>query len=201
MLEQDNESLTKESRRVDDGERRARFEQLFEANFRAILGYAARRVSDSSAAADVVADVFLTAWRRIDDIPPEDEARLWLYGTARRVLANHHRSERRRSALATKLGSRIAESHTATPELAIDLTRALDRLEADDAELLRLTAWEGLAPSQLARMWDVPAATVRTRLHRARRRLRAELDGNAASDPDMCQTTGTSPLETPREEL
>ncbi|NND02323.1 MAG: RNA polymerase sigma factor [Acidimicrobiia bacterium] len=186
---------------MDDAERRARFEELFVANFRPLLGYAARRMTDATSAADVVSNVFLVAWRRLDDVPPGDEARLWLYGTARRILANHHRSERRRSALVLKLGAHVTtHAQTESTELAVDLIEALEKLDADDAELLRLTAWEGLTPSQLAQMWGIPATTVRTRLHRARRRLRRELSGNAGPDPDMRQTTGASPLEISRED-
>ncbi len=194
---------------MSERERRLRFERLFNDNFRPLLGYAARRVADPTVAADIVAEVFTVAWRRLDEVPPDGEARLWLYGTARRVLANHHRSERRRSGLVVKIGAHlILHVDRAIPEsaeTAIDVRRALDRLPADGAELLRLVAWEGLTPTEIAQMWSIPAATVRTRLHRARQRLRDEIEGNAGAEPDMWQTTGKSsnrqsPSETTREE-
>ena len=75
--------------------RRSRFDRLYEVNSGPILAYALRRVEQPADAADVVANTFLVAWRRLDDIPDGDRARLWLYGTARRVLANHYRSDRR----------------------------------------------------------------------------------------------------------
>jgi DNA-directed RNA polymerase specialized sigma24 family protein len=77
-------------------ERRHRFEELYAANCGPILGYVLRRTDNPHDAADVIAETFLTAWRRLDAVPPGDEARLWLYGVARRVLANYRRGERRR---------------------------------------------------------------------------------------------------------
>ena len=65
-------------------DRRRRFEDIYTANCTPILGYALRRTGSGDDAADIVAETFLTAWRRLDDVPPGDEARLWLYGVARR---------------------------------------------------------------------------------------------------------------------
>lgn len=161
--------------------RRRRFEALFEENFRPLLGYAMRRIDDTSAAADVVAETFTTAWRRLDDVPDGTEARLWLYGTARRVLANYRRGERRRGALVDKLALHLQAAVPGPDVAALVVREALERLDSEDAELLRLTAWEGLSPTELALMWGIPAATVRTRLHRARQRLRAVLDGERSA--------------------
>ncbi|WP_276320735.1 RNA polymerase sigma factor, partial [Phytoactinopolyspora endophytica] len=82
---------------------RARFEDLFTAESRAVLGYALRRVQVADDAADIVAETFLVAWRRIDDVPQGRDGRLWLYGVARRVCANHVRGDRRRHRLAERL--------------------------------------------------------------------------------------------------
>lgn len=68
-----------------------RFRRVYLEHFEPLLAYALRRVAHPEDAADVVAETFLVAWRRRHDIPADDEARLWLYGVARRVLANHHR--------------------------------------------------------------------------------------------------------------
>ncbi len=81
----------------------ARFERLYAEHGRAVLAYAVRRSIDAQDGADVVAETFLVAWRRLDDVPPGEAARLWLYGVARRVLANRQRSERRRERLAERL--------------------------------------------------------------------------------------------------
>ncbi len=87
----------------DTDQRRHRFEAVYAAYHGPVLGYVLRRTGNPDDAADVIADTFLTAWRRLEDMPPEPAARLWLYGVARRVLANHHRGQRRRSALAGRL--------------------------------------------------------------------------------------------------
>ena len=68
-----------------------------------MLAYVLRRVERAEDAGDVVAETFLVAWRRMDKVPAGDEARLWLYGVARRQLANQRRGELRRSRLADRL--------------------------------------------------------------------------------------------------
>lgn len=159
-----------------------RFRALFESEFIAIVGYAARRLDDPTEAADVAADVFEIAWRRIGDVPPGSEARLWLYGVARNVMSNQTRSARRRGRLVERLRSELhvlpTTSNPATADV-IALRHALTELGDDDRELLLLTAWEGLTPSQIASVLEVPPGTVRSRLHRARRVLR-----DALTDPD-----------------
>src|SRR5215207_10059445 len=64
-----------------------RFARLYGDHGRDVLAYALRRAAGPEDAADVVAETFLTAWRRLPDVPPDPEARLWLYGVARRILA------------------------------------------------------------------------------------------------------------------
>jgi DNA-directed RNA polymerase specialized sigma24 family protein len=101
-------------------ERQHRFEELYAANCGPILGYVLRRTDNPDDAADVIAETFLTAWRRLDAVPPGDEARLWLYGVARRVLANHRRGERRRTVLADRLRAQLASEYR-PPEYAGEL--------------------------------------------------------------------------------
>jgi RNA polymerase sigma-70 factor (ECF subfamily) len=150
-----------------------RFSALFERTHPALLGYAVRRVADPADAADVVAETYLVAWRRLDDVPGGDEARPWLFGVARRVLANHYRGERRRLALADRLRDSLHEAvpgpYLHEPSL---VERAVERLGDDDRELLRLVAWEELAREEIAVAMGLSRATVRVRLHRARTRLR-----------------------------
>src|SRR3954447_10520347 len=88
---------------VNAADPEAQFRSLYTAHFGAILEYAVRRVPAPEDATDVVAETFLIAWRRHADVPPGREARLWLYGVARRVLANHLRGEARRSRLGEEL--------------------------------------------------------------------------------------------------
>ena len=150
-----------------------RFGALFESTHVALLGYAVRRVGDPADAADVVAETYLVAWRRLEDVPPGAEARPWLFGVARRVLANHYRGERRRLALADRLRDSL---HQAVPPPEVPeptlVERAVQRLGDDDRELLRLVAWEEFAREEIAVAMGLSRAAVRVRLHRARGRLR-----------------------------
>lgn len=155
------------------------FGRLYREHGRAILAYALRRVGDSEDASDVVAETFLIAWRRLGDVPAGDRARLWLYAVARRVLANQRRTERRR----TRLGERLAESlrtelatHPAPSGEAADALRAMAELGEEDRELMLLVSWEELSPGEAARVLGISSLAARSRLHRARRRLRTLLE-------------------------
>jgi RNA polymerase sigma factor (sigma-70 family) len=157
------------------------FSRLYREQGRAILAYALRRVESPEDAADVLAETFLVAWRRLAEVPPGTEARLWLFAVARRVIANLHRSERRR----TRLGGRLAESlqtelatQAAPGGEAAEVLRAMTGLSDEDRELLLLVSWEGLSPSEAAKVIEVSSLAARSRLHRARRRLRALMEGN-----------------------
>ncbi|HEX9063978.1 MAG TPA: sigma-70 family RNA polymerase sigma factor [Streptosporangiaceae bacterium] len=156
---------------------RARFEHLYAATCGPLLGYALRRTANSDDAADVVAETFLTAWRRLDDVPAGDQARLWLYGVARNVLANYRRGERRRYELSDRLRCDLAAGYR-DPEYTGDLARlrrAFTGLAEADRELLALVAWEGLDHSELAVVLGCSRNAVRIRLHRARSRFAAAL--------------------------
>jgi RNA polymerase sigma factor (sigma-70 family) len=162
---------------ADRDERRRRFEVVYAAHRGPILGYVLRRTDNPDDAADVIAETFLTAWRRLEDMPRDPQARLWLYGVARRVLANHHRGERRRSALADRLRADLAAEYRPA-EFDGDQTRiteAFRRLSAADRELLALSAWEGLGYGEIAVVLGCSRNAVRLRLFRARKRLAAEL--------------------------
>jgi RNA polymerase sigma factor (sigma-70 family) len=167
-------------RSADDAH--TRFRRLFDATERELLSYAVRRVQRPEDAADVVAETFLVAWRRLDDVPPGAEARLWLYGVARRQLANQRRGQLRRSQLVDRLraelpGALAAAGGAPEDERAADVRGALARLGDEDRELLMLSSWEGLSPGENAKVLELPAVTLRSRLHRARKRLRTELTG------------------------
>lgn len=164
-----------------------RFAALFTTTHHALLAYAVRRVADPADAADVVAETYLIAWRRLDDVPADDQARPWLFGVARRVLANYYRGERRRHALADRLRDALNEIAPAHPADLSDITVALERLGDDDRELLRLVAWEDLARDEIAVALGVSRATVRVRLHRARQRLVRQL-ATLADEPDRRRT-------------
>ena len=167
---------------VATAERGRRFEELYSAHHVPLLGYALRRTDNTDDAADVLAETFLTAWRRLDEIPPGPQARLWLYGTARRVLANQRRGERRRLALADRLKADLAVSYRPleqTGELA-DIAAALRQMPEADRELIALSAWEGLDAGQIATVLGCSRNAARIRLHRARRRFAVALSQYAA---------------------
>ncbi|GAA4605829.1 sigma-70 family RNA polymerase sigma factor [Actinoallomurus liliacearum] len=153
---------------MDD--RKARFEEMYAAMYGPILGYALRRCSSPEDAADVVAETFTVAWRRFDEVPAGEKARLWLYGVARRVLANQRRGESRRRLRTTSLQDEIA-AVVADPSDAPAIRRAFGDLSDDDRELLGLVAWEGLDHSGLAAVLRCSKGAARVRLHRARKRF------------------------------
>lgn len=148
-----------------------RFTRIWTANLTRVLGYARRHV-DHHSAQEVAAETFLVAWRRLDEVP--DDALAWLLAVARRVVANQHRGERRRSALAQRvLGDRTAPTATYLPDEALspELRTALASLTLGEREALLLTAWDGLTPREAAVVLGCSVSAVHVRLHRARRRL------------------------------
>ena len=163
-------------------EPRAHFEELYRGYADRVHAYALRR-STPSAADDVVAEVFLIAWRRLDQVP--DEPLGWLLGVARRVLANRRRTESRAAALRDRLARDPAAPApvTASPSASGDrddrVQRALAGLRERDRELLLLVAWEGLRVDEAAQALGVRSGTLAVRLHRARQRL---ADALAAED-------------------
>lgn len=161
---------------MEDGGRHARFEEVYLAYSGLILAYARRRTPDDAAAQDVVAETFTTAWRRLEDLPPGDEARPWLYAVARRVLANAHRSEVRRAALERRLAAQPpppVELHAPFDDGAV--ARAFAALSDGDRELLTLVGWDGLDRDDMAVVLGCSRGAVRVRLHRARQRFAREL--------------------------
>lgn len=156
----------------------ARFEALYTDTFARLLGFALRRCDCAEDAADVVAETFAIAWRRLDAVPPGAEAVLWLYGVARNVLANHRREVARRHDLARALAGEITDWYVrSAEETAADVAvgQAFRALPDDDRELLSLVAWEGLDHGEIASVLGCSRNAVRIRLHRARKRLAREL--------------------------
>lgn len=170
--------MSREGERPASGERaEVRFERLYGRHGRAVLAYAVRR-ADAQDAADVLAETFLVVWRRLDEVPDGDAERLWLYGVARRVLANQQRSERRRQRLAERLRRELPAALAEVPAPAPPggaVAAALAQLGPEDQEMLRLSAWEELSPGEIATVLGVSQIAARSRLHRARRRLRSAL--------------------------
>lgn len=164
-----------------DSERRRCFDALFQEHVAGIALYCRWRSGSPGDVEDAVAEVFLIAWRRLDDVPPGEEARAWLYATARRVRANQARASARRGRLNEKLSVQPVAVEVEEDLLAGSVHEALAALGPRDREVLLLAEWEGLSPAEIARVMHSPAVTVRGRLHRARRRFRAAFESQAVA--------------------
>lgn len=150
----------------------ARFEALYREHAGEVRRYVRRR-SDQQSADDVVADVFVVAWRRLVDVP--DDPLPWLLGVARRIVANRRRGDARGEALRERIGSEQLRA-TAAGEADAEprgeaVWVALSMLSERDREALLLVAWEGLSTARAARVVGVRANTFAARLYRARRRF------------------------------
>ena len=158
----------------------AKFRRIYDEQFMAIRSYCLRRLPMSEVN-DAVAEVFLVVWRRIDDVPDGDEARLWLYGIARNVVRNTLRSARRRTRLVGKLGP-IQQTTGPDPEMLLvrrsadnDVLDALAELRRAVLEILRLSFWEGLSNTETATVLGIEPHAATMRLGRARNRLGSRL--------------------------
>jgi DNA-directed RNA polymerase specialized sigma24 family protein len=148
-----------------------RLEAIYKAYYPAIHQYAARRTDAPEDTADVISETFLTAWRRIADVPEGDAARLWLYGVARRVLANHRRGRSRSAGLAQRLKDELSAAPPSVPGAPDPVREAFDDLPARDREVLALAYWENLTGPEIGTVLGCTATAARIRLHRARKRL------------------------------
>lgn len=149
--------------------RRAAFEDLFSTYATAVHRYAQRR-TNASDVDDVVADVFVIAWRKMDEIPAGFE-QAWLFRTAWNVLANRYRKyvEVPFEQLPDEPGDDIADSVLAD----VTLQRAWQQLSMRDREVLRLVAWEGMNGAALAEALGISVSGAGVALSRARERFNA----------------------------
>ena len=156
-----------------------RFQALYDAHHGALAAYAHRRTSPVDAQ-DVVADTFTIAWRRLCEVPEGEAALPWLYGVARRVLANQRRGDQRRAHLAVRLRGQgtlapDVEGQVVAGDARRTVLAALSRLRSADQEILRLAVWEELPHRDIAGVVGCSEASVAVRLHRARTRLGREI--------------------------
>jgi RNA polymerase sigma-70 factor (ECF subfamily) len=164
-----------------------KFQALYASNRLDILKYFVRRCTDTDAAADSLSETFLVAWRRIEVVPDGLEGRLWLFGVARNVLAKQFKKRQ----LTIRINERLAtELRTASPTPATDgvgseMHKALSQLSKSDREIVELSAWEELAPGEIASVLGISANAARVRLHRARHRLSQILVQSNLRDRDI----------------
>ncbi len=147
-----------------------RFRVVF-GHLGAVTGYARRRGSPDPEA--IAAETMTIAWRRLADVP-RDDPRPWLFVTARNLL---HAERRRRSRAATTAPERRAVTTPDPVGLEPRVQCALASLSPGDREALMLVAFDDLTPAMAARALGINSSAFRVRLHRARRRFLAALDG------------------------
>ncbi len=169
-------------------ESREQFERVYRDCYAAVLRYTARRVA-AEGVQDVVADTFLTAWRRYGEL--RGEPLPWLLGIARRTAANQRRSGARRDALRERLSvERPAPGQGLSPEQRLsdsdrDVAAALATLSARDREALTLVAWDGLDHRMAATVMGCSTGALTVRVHRARRKLERALVGEQPTAIDI----------------
>ncbi|WP_371660804.1 RNA polymerase sigma factor [Streptomyces sp. NBC_00280] len=175
------------------------FAVLFDRHADSVHGYAARRLG-GEAAEDVMAETFTTAFQqRFRYDTGQAGARPWLFGIATNLISRHRRAEARRLRALGRLppdgtgtgGGRADETvadqvaaRVSAQAVGRELAGALARLPARHRDVLLLVAWADLGYEEVARALDVPVGTVRSRLHRARRKVREALGG---ADPTALQ--------------
>lgn len=163
----------------DHPDRNAVVEALFAAHYEAVMRYARRRTSQLADAEEAVAQTFVVAWRRLEDMPAPDERLSWLYGVARRVLLNQRRGAVRRQ----RLHERLRTASTGDSPRLSALPRVLDamaHLSDADRDILRLVAWEELSHAEIATVLGISPNAVAIRMHRARARLDRRLSATDA---------------------
>lgn len=162
------------------------FAELFDEYARSVYNHAFRLTADWATAEDVMAATYLQAWRSRERVTEEGGSlRPWLLGIATNEARNHIRSNRRYRRVAAAL---LASDFT-VPDHADEVAGRLDdsrriaaaidalaRLRRAEREVLTLCLWEGLDYESAAEALGVPVGTVRSRLSRARARLRTLVD-------------------------
>ncbi len=152
-----------------------KFRALFDAYHGAVRAYAVRRVPVDDVE-DVVAEAFVSVWRRRADSPSHDELS-WVLGMARGAVANRRRSRMRWDALRVRLAMQPRDlgGDGEEPERVLAIRAAMASLRERDREVLMLVVWDELTHAQAAAVLDCSVSAVGVRLHRARVRLKAQL--------------------------
>ena len=177
--------------RTDDADA---FGLLFARHGGRIHGYVLRRTGDPQLAEDIVAVVFLEAWRQRSTTELTRSSALpWLYGVAANVLRHQHRSRRRHQAALDRLAHLPPSSPVLVErqaEAAAEAQRVLTQIQSlprRDREVLVLSVWEGLSHAEIAEALGTSVGTVKSRLSRARARLDPD-QLPSASDPSAAPT-------------
>jgi RNA polymerase sigma-70 factor (ECF subfamily) len=166
------------------------FRDLLDRHFADVWRFALRRVGSEQDADDIAAETFGVAWRRRGQLPDGSDTRLWLFGVARNLVANHRRAETRRRRLYLRLASNRVDDVVAPSEPPAGLREAFAALSDTEREVVIMRHWDGLAVGEIATLLGCTPNAVSLRLHKARQRLAellAEKDptaaGNVTGDP------------------
>ena len=155
--------------------RRERFRVLYNDLYDDLWRYVQRRSISTEEARDTLSEVFLVAWRRLEDIPAGKEARLWLFGVARNLVKTSWRKRKRSGDLVVRIGSEMSTRGTTDEELdssgVLKIVKALQFLSENDQEILRLLAWENLSHKEISVVLGCSENAVAIRIRRARVRL------------------------------
>lgn len=159
----------------------ARFLSLYETYRSHVAAYCRRRAA-ADQVDDLIAEVFLAVWKKIDDAPEGEEALRWMYRIAYLVLTNHWRGSGRKKRLHDKLESIGVEAAGSLQEQVVmrdelrGVLEAAQRLRPRDQEILRLSLWEHLSHNEIGEVLGIQPNTAKQRLHRARKALVREYE-------------------------
>ena len=168
-------------------EREQRFREIYDSVYVDLLRFVRRRVH-ATHAEDVVGEVMLVAWRRLDDVPADlSAARAWLFGVARKTLQNTRRRDTRHDAVSVRLaevrhGPADAGQHPDLVARRVDIAAAWPLLSALHQEAIALSVLDGLTAPEAAAVLGISPTAFRLRLSRARRTLRRHIDSATAGD-------------------
>jgi RNA polymerase sigma-70 factor (ECF subfamily) len=153
------------------------FKALYDRTYDRVSAFVLRRGFSEHEARDVVAETYMTLWRRIRDVPGDPMlADAWVFGIARRTIANVRRSDNRRRRLAERLFEQHRVDHAFAPDVPDRLLHVLAELPRRDREMLQLAVWDELTHAQIAHVVGCSENAVAVRLHRARKALRRQYD-------------------------
>ena len=169
------------------GGSRAAFEELFARYHKPLYGFFGRRLNDPERAEDLTQETFLAVIRAASRYEPRALVRTYLYGIALKLLA----AERRKFITSSTSGQPAPEPKTdGTPECVLWVRQAMEKLDAQEREILMLREYEQLSYSDIAELLRIPVNTVRSRLFRSRLALKSHLASEARTNPAQRDSSG-----------
>lgn len=169
------------------GGSRAAFEELFARYRKPLYGFFGRRLNNPERAEDLTQETFLAVIRAVSRYEPRALVRTYLYGIALKLLA----ADRRKFPTSGTSGQSASEPQiNGTPDRALWVRQAMQKLDAPDREILMLREYEQLSYSDIAELLRIPVNTVRSRLFRSRLALKSYLESEAKTNPALRANPG-----------